>query len=324
MEMKWLEDLLALVHNGSFSAAAADRHVTQPALSRRIRALEQWVGVPLVNRAVYPVQLTPYGQEFMGLARQTVASMQAMRADLRQASGENGQRVRVLALHTLASRTVPELIAPLMRNEPSLTVEIVPSVQGVESHFDELDGGGAQLLVGYSQLRPETRTKDYERRIVAHDALVPVASRAFVDEDGRCDLQRSREVPLLRYSPFTFSAALLDRVFTQIGTRLLPRAESPLAETLKALCLQGLGVAWLPRSSVADELVTGVLRIVGAECFHVPVEVCAWRRFDLNHRRAVHLFEALPSLAAAAEPSQQTSHSKTSAPKNRGKTRGMQ
>ncbi|AVS89317.1 hypothetical protein C8238_14630 [Paracidovorax avenae] len=321
MEMKWLEDLLALVHSGSFSAAAVDRHVTQPALSRRIRALEQWLGAPLVNRAAYPVQLTPYGQEFVGLARETVASMHAVRADLRQALGKDGRQVRVLTLHTLASRTVPELIAPLMRAEPSLAVEIVPSVQGVESHFHEIDGGGAQLLVGYSQLKPRARTEEYERRVVAHDALVPVASRAFVDDDGRCDLQRSSEVPFLGYSPFTFSAALLERTLAQIGTRLVRRAESPLAETLKALCLQGLGVAWLPRSSVADELQTGVLRIVGAEGFHVPVDVCAWRRLDLNHRRAVRLFEALPSLAEASSSEKQVSRSRTTASKTRGKTR---
>jgi LysR family transcriptional regulator, hypochlorite-specific transcription factor HypT len=321
MEMKWMEDLIALAHSGSFSAAAQDRHVTQPALSRRIRALEQWVGAPLINRAVYPVQLTPYGQEFLVLSRETVASMQAMRADLRQASGADDQQVRVLTLHTLASRTVPELIAPLMLTEPSLAVAVVPSVQGVESHFDALDGGGVHVLVGYSQLRPGARLKDYDRRIVAYDALVPVASRRFADSDGRCDLQRSREVPLLGYAPFTFSAALLERLMAQIGTRLVLRAESPLAETLKALCLHDLGVAWLPRSSVVDELKSGALRIVGAETFHVPVEVCAWRRLDLTHRRAVHLFEALPALPAMPSPSPAAARS-APAGKTRGKTRG--
>jgi DNA-binding transcriptional LysR family regulator len=194
-------------------------------------------------------------------------------------------------------------------------------VQGVESHFDALDGGGVQVLVGYSQLRPQARAKDYDRRIVAHDALIPVASRSFADDDGRCDLQRSREVPLLGYSPFTFSATLLERLFAQIGTRLVLRAESPLAETLKALCLQHLGVAWLPRSSVVDELKSGVLRIVGAEGFHVPVEVCAWRRLDLTHRRAVRLFEALPSLPAAPEPAATPPRNPSAAPV-RGKPRG--
>ena len=47
MEFIWLEDFLALVDSGNFSRAAELRHVTQPAFSRRIRALEDWVGVDL-------------------------------------------------------------------------------------------------------------------------------------------------------------------------------------------------------------------------------------------------------------------------------------
>jgi DNA-binding transcriptional LysR family regulator len=100
------------------------------------------------------------------------------------------------------------------------------------------------------------------------------------------------------------------------------RAESSLAETLKALCLHDLGVAWLPRSSVVDELQSGALRIVGAEAFHVPVEVCAWRRLDLTHRRAVRLFEALPSLSANKAPARAAASAPT-AITTRSKRRGI-
>jgi DNA-binding transcriptional LysR family regulator len=55
MEFIWLEDFLALVDSGSFSRTAELRHVTQPAFSRRIRALERWVGVNLFERNRHPV-----------------------------------------------------------------------------------------------------------------------------------------------------------------------------------------------------------------------------------------------------------------------------
>ncbi len=48
MDLNWLEDYLALAETLSFSRGAARRHVTQPAFSRRIRALEDWVGAPPV------------------------------------------------------------------------------------------------------------------------------------------------------------------------------------------------------------------------------------------------------------------------------------
>ncbi|HWU74121.1 MAG TPA: LysR family transcriptional regulator, partial [Sphingomonas sp.] len=50
MELAWLEDFIALSETGNFSRAAELRHVTQPAFSRRIRALEDWVGTPLFER----------------------------------------------------------------------------------------------------------------------------------------------------------------------------------------------------------------------------------------------------------------------------------
>ena len=55
MELKWLEDLLVLLEEKSVTRAAARRHVTQPAFSRRIRQLEQWLGVEIVDRSTKPV-----------------------------------------------------------------------------------------------------------------------------------------------------------------------------------------------------------------------------------------------------------------------------
>ena len=59
MDIKWLEDFLALAETRNFSRAAAQRNVTQPAFSRRIRALESWLGNELFDRAAYPTALTP-------------------------------------------------------------------------------------------------------------------------------------------------------------------------------------------------------------------------------------------------------------------------
>ncbi len=55
METKWLEDFVSLAETRSFSRSAQLRHVTQPAFSRRIQALEAWAGIDLVDRSSYPV-----------------------------------------------------------------------------------------------------------------------------------------------------------------------------------------------------------------------------------------------------------------------------
>jgi LysR family transcriptional regulator, hypochlorite-specific transcription factor HypT len=56
MDTKWLEDFVSLAATRSFSRSAQLRHVTQPAFSRRIQALEAWAGVDLVDRSIYPAK----------------------------------------------------------------------------------------------------------------------------------------------------------------------------------------------------------------------------------------------------------------------------
>ncbi|HEX2474430.1 MAG TPA: LysR family transcriptional regulator, partial [Lacipirellulaceae bacterium] len=61
MDLDWLKDFLALAEQGNFSRAADVRNVTQPAFSRRIRAMEDWIGVPLFVRGAQGTSLTPAG-----------------------------------------------------------------------------------------------------------------------------------------------------------------------------------------------------------------------------------------------------------------------
>ena len=74
MDIKFLEDFLQLAESGNFSKAAAERNVTQPAFSRRIKSLEIAVGVPLIDRSNYPTSLTPAGEAFRDAATDIVQS----------------------------------------------------------------------------------------------------------------------------------------------------------------------------------------------------------------------------------------------------------
>ena len=64
LDLDWLEDFVALADTGSFSRAAEVRHIAQPAFSRHIRSLEEWVGVELCDRSAHPVALTAAGQQY--------------------------------------------------------------------------------------------------------------------------------------------------------------------------------------------------------------------------------------------------------------------
>src|ERR1700752_4509612 len=80
---KWLEAFFSLADAGSSSRSAQLRHVTQPAFSRRIQALEAWAGLDLVDRSSYPTRLTPAGETFHGQALEVLGSLQSTRNMMR-------------------------------------------------------------------------------------------------------------------------------------------------------------------------------------------------------------------------------------------------
>ena len=55
LDLDWLEDFVALAETGNFSRAAEARAIAQPAFSRHIRSLEDWVGIDLIDRGTHPV-----------------------------------------------------------------------------------------------------------------------------------------------------------------------------------------------------------------------------------------------------------------------------
>jgi DNA-binding transcriptional LysR family regulator len=75
LDLKWLGDFECLARTLNFTRAATERNITQSAFSRRIKALESWVGAPLINRAQYPVQLTDAGAQFLPVALAAVSHL---------------------------------------------------------------------------------------------------------------------------------------------------------------------------------------------------------------------------------------------------------
>jgi DNA-binding transcriptional LysR family regulator len=102
MELAWLEDYLALAETLNFSKAAAARHVTQPAFSRRIRALEDWVGAPLFQRTTHNVALTFAGKAFHDQAEELTRALHQLRRNTLEAAGRGVRPLGIAATHALS------------------------------------------------------------------------------------------------------------------------------------------------------------------------------------------------------------------------------
>jgi DNA-binding transcriptional LysR family regulator len=257
MDTKWLEDFVSLAGTRSFSRSAQLRHVTQPAFSRRIQALEAWAGVDLVDRSIFPTRLTPAGETLLAQAQEMLASLQATRNLMRTHQASGSDMIEFALPHTLAFAFFPQWLLELRRTFPRLKTRLI--ALNVHDAVLRLTEGHCDLLLAYDhpsqplQLAPDR----YEMLTLGQDTLVPYAR---ADSEGR-PLWRlpgaaPSKLPFLSYASGAYMARLVEHILKGApqAPHLDPVYETDMAESLKAMALEGHGLAFLPASSVKKDV----------------------------------------------------------------------
>ncbi len=311
MEAKWLEDFLSVARTGSFSLSATERHITQSAFSRRIKALEQWVGVALIDRSSYPTRLTAAGQQFLATAQEATAALLHTRQELRQAARSDRKLLRIAIQHSLASGFLARWLAKLPLSRDDLLTQV--RADNLHDCVRDLEEGNVDLLVCYTHpgLPLELSAERYPSLTLAHDLLTPV-SKAGADGRPMHVLRQgaASAVPWLSYSADAqlgrVAALALDTAEPPLAVH--PVFESALVEALRATALEGLGVAWLPGSLIADDLNHKRLVRAGPASLDVPLRVCVFAERALLNGRLQGLWdcarrgsEPAPGTAARAD-----------------------
>lgn len=287
LESKWLEDFVALAATRSFSQAAERRFVTQPAFSRRIRSLEAALGLTLVNRSRTPVELTEAGQLFLVTARNMIEQLAEVVRHLHHLEGQQGEVLQIAAAHSLTLGFFPEWIARLRRDGLPLNTRLVASNVGEAVHA--LREGSCDLILAFydpdaaMQLPPEI----FPSLHLGTTAMLPICA---VDATGQplFELDSGQSVPLLAYSAGAFLGRSVNQLLRQRSLRASTVYETAMADSLKTMALQGLGVAWVPRLSVTAELARGELAVCGGEHWQIPLEIRLYR-CSLMRKAAVRL-----------------------------------
>ncbi len=297
VDTKWLEDFVSLAETRSFSRSAQLRHVTQPAFSRRIQALEAWTGIDLVDRSSYPTRLTPAGETFHAQALEILGALQATRNMMRSHQAGGQDMIEFAVPHTLAFTFFPQWLTDLRARFGGLKSRL--TALNVHDAVMRLTEGGCDLLIAYHhpsqplQLAPER----YEMLSLGHETLAPYAK---ADADGQplfhLPGRLGEKVPFLSYAPGAYLARLVDVILKQSTrpTGLDPIYETDMAEGLKAMAMEGHGLAFLPVSSVRKEL--KARRLVPAApsgSFELTMEVRIYRERPEQARLAKPAVQAL-------------------------------
>ena len=286
LETKWLEDFVALANTRSFSASARQRHVTQPAFSRRIRALEQAVGVTLVDRSTTPVNLTPEGQLFLITARNLVEQLNECLGHLRGVSMAR-EALDIVAAHSLALSFYPEWISRLQEGLGELPTRLVAMNVGEAIHV--LREGNCDLMLAYHD---QYATMQLDAEVFPSFSIGQVKMLPVSLPDGnglpRFSLEGSATIPYLAYTQGAFLGRSVRMLLKNDPLRLRLRTvyETAMAEGLKGMVLQGVGLAWIPDFCIREELKTGKLVRAGDEKWDVPLEIRLYR-CSLVHKPGV-------------------------------------
>jgi DNA-binding transcriptional LysR family regulator len=285
LDLEWLEDFLALAETGNFSRAAEARAIAQPAFSRHIRALEDWVGVELFDRSAHPAALTAAGQRFLPLLETILANLEAARIKARAAHDLAAASLRFAATHVLSLTFFPRWLVGVearLRLGPIQTMS--DSSQACE---DLMLQRRVQFVLchGHDEVPGRLDEAQYPMCRLADDRLLPVSAPQPGDAAGQPlhALGQPAPVPVLAYS----EASGLGRIMrARMRGVFAEGADGPVAVVftahhavlLKTLAQEGRGVAWLPESLIADELRTGTLVAAGGADWNVPVQIRLYRQ----------------------------------------------
>ncbi|MEV6646703.1 LysR family transcriptional regulator [Amycolatopsis sp. NPDC051371] len=255
--LRQLEYLVTVVDTGSFTRAAEQLHVTQPALSHQMRALEQGLGGPLLERLPRTVRLTPMGRAMLPHARAALADAERARCAARLASGTTAGELQVATVYSMSLGVLPPALRVWRRDRPGVDVRLIEF-----RHADELreamTAGEADVALGPL---PAAWTGPVRELGVEEFVVVLPADGASEDSAaGVVDLATLAGCAWVHYAPGNGLAELVDAACAAAGFR--PRAAVRTEQTAAApiLAAAGLGPALVPANVLPARFDGRVLR----------------------------------------------------------------
>ncbi len=262
MDTKWLEDFVSLVETGSFSRSAQLRHVTQPAFARRIQSLEAWAGTDLVDRSSYPTRLTPAGATLYPQAIEMLQALHGTRTMLRTHAAAGQDVISFAVPHTLAFTFFPSWVSSLREGFGGFKSRLIAlNVHDAVMHLVE---GSCDLLIAY-QHPSQSLALDadhYDVLVLGQEVLAPF-TRPLANGQPSHVLPgvAAHPLPFLGYAPGAYLGQIVEQLLRLSSEPVyLDRVyETDMSEGLKAMAIEGHGVAFLPMSAVEHDLAQGKL-----------------------------------------------------------------
>lgn len=259
MDLRQLRYFTKVVESGSFSKAANQLHVAQPALSQHVRHMEEELGVVLLHRGARGVRATEAGDRLMQHAKRILAEFAEISDSVRgQAIAPRGE-VRFGLPGTVSELLAAPLIETARQRYPDIRIRIVEAMSGYI--LDWLKRGEVDLAMIYS-------TSDPRGLIVHHglsEEICLFASAAMPVPPALAkpsvSLAEASTLPLVVPGVGHGLRSLIEDVALAAHIAIVPSIEIDSYSQIKKLVQRGLGFGILPRMAVDRQEQVGELRI---------------------------------------------------------------
>ncbi len=299
MRLEWIEDILAVAEHGSFQAACLKRNVSQPAFSRRIRQIEEALGVPLFDRTARPARLAPHVTEQLERMRELSARLRDLSLALRDTDGARRKRIIIASQHAIAATSTPEIIGRYAEldidtrlrsaNRDECLAQLMTRRADIALIHDV---PGAEQIPGSDFL---------DIMHIGTETLIPVYARERLDSLNQAYLRG--ELPVITYPADVFLGQVQRRIIfprlTRVG-RVRPRLETALTLAALEFARTGLGVAWIPEHLARSDVQTGRLVNMSSTLPAISMNLIAARLVDGGHPMVNEVWARIGSASGLA------------------------
>jgi DNA-binding transcriptional LysR family regulator len=288
MDTRQLAAFCAVVERRSFSQAAAELGVTQPAVSLQIRSLEKRLGVQLVDRSGRRVEPTEAGRRLYRSAQRLLAAEQQLLADLgEEIAGELTGRLEIGASTGPGGTVLPVVLAEFQERHPGVHVAL--SVSDTQRVIEQVARREVELgVVGAARRHRGVVFEPFFR-----DEVVLAVPRGHRFAGRTVTLDELQSEPLVLMQEGAGVRQVIDDELREVGVRLRDldvRLELGLQESARSAVLGGFGVTFISRSAIDADLAAGTVAVAQVEGLEPSREISLVRSSGRAETRVAQSF----------------------------------
>ena len=264
MNLHHLAIFHAIAETGSMSAAAVKLRISQPALSRELKAFEEREGVRLFERLPRGMRLTEPGHVLHEHACRLFAVADAAQAAMQEFAHARRGQLAIGASNTIGTYVLPQFIAGFRAAYPDIALSIFVG------KTEQVARGVADLRFNLGLVEGPLHVEGLYAQQFRTDELIPVvASSHPLATQQKLQQHQLNGLPLLMREPGSGTRELILQLLQQQQIAPGEIIELGNTEAVKQAAIHAAGIAWLPRISVSRELQDGVLHELPLAALHL-------------------------------------------------------